>query len=152
MAKAFLLFPRQTAEWLGAAVSARFARCPGQPLIRSASNRRKPSWGGLRGRPSSFSLGATHSGILQQGGKPQRWGLESGSRSIPTHAPSGYGVPTTSPTGSPLCLLLLTLPRCFLLPGGELRRGQPAGGCRGCCPQHLPGLGQGPAGGPARLH
>lgn len=50
LAKAFLLFPRQTAKWLGVAIPARFARCPWQPLIRSGSSLRAPPGGhGPRG-------------------------------------------------------------------------------------------------------
>lgn len=76
MAKPSLLFPRQTAEWLGIAISARFAPCPGPPSIRSGSGRRAPPRG--RGPKGSRGSGGSASSPGAAAGAPRgRQGLAS---------------------------------------------------------------------------
>lgn len=159
LAKAFLLFPRQTAEWLGAAVSARFARCPGQPLIRSGSSSRKPSWGDGRGfgvtplpAPSgtpawapcsreenpedgSWSGNVLLSSLLHPQPRPVwLWGPHWGPHCLPD------GVPAVPPFAK--------APSMVFAARGRGEAGAASRGMLGV----LPSASQGPAGGPARLH
>lgn len=107
LAKAFLMFPRQTARWLGAA---RFARCPEQPLICSGYSRRAaPRVGGPRGSRGSVAVplpGGCRPGSPRAGRVCQApaawWGLESvngTSHHHPHRSPDWLQAAAVSPTG-----------------------------------------------------
>lgn len=117
---AFLLFPRQTARWPGFAISARFARCPGQPFISSRSSHRALPRG--RGPRGSRSPGAAS--------RAPRWQTGSGKLLQPD---GGWRVWTQPPAPHPTLVPLAM--GCLLSP----RRGAQGKGGALLCPRHLPG-------------